>query len=103
MTDAAWANLIGQLGIGAVLAFFMWHLISKSVPDLIAGFRDELRSERVSCREQHAATVAAIKELTTQLDKLAERVEAAVAHAEHCPHWRPAKQPNNHKPPEATP
>lgn len=79
MTEQMMATLLGQLGVAGTLAFFMWHLISKSVPDLIAGFRAELNEERAARREQNQAIIASIDRLTAHLDNLTERIERMTA------------------------
>ena len=73
--DVMWGNLLAQLGIASVLAFFMWHLISKSVPDLITGFREELAQERRERTEQTNRFAQCIDRLTVHIDNLTEKVQ----------------------------
>lgn len=82
MTEQAWTAIIGQLGIAGIFAVFMWHLITKGIPDLISGFRAELAEERASRKEQHRANVDSLERLGERMDRLTEAVETC-----HC---RPA-------------
>ena len=73
--EALWGNLLAQAGVGAVLAFFMWHLISVSIPKLIQGFREELATERRDRVEQSRQFLASIDRLSAHIENLTDKIE----------------------------
>lgn len=53
----------------AILGWYAWHTASRTIPDLIENFRDELAAERQQRRQDSKAVVAALGRLTERMTK----------------------------------
>jgi hypothetical protein len=63
---------VGNLTATAMLGWYAWHTVARTIPDIVANFRAELAAERV----EHRATVEAIcRELAT--DRRQRHADAA--------------------------
>lgn len=76
---------IGNITATAILGWYAWHTASRTIPELLAAFREELQTSRVECRlerealrdelsaerierhDDHRAIVQALHELTERL------------------------------------
>jgi hypothetical protein len=70
MTDY-FAPDLGNLTATAILGWYAWHTASRTIPDLLAAFRDELATTRAEARVERET-------LRDELD--AERIER---HSDH--------------------
>jgi hypothetical protein len=46
---------IGNITATAILGWYAWHTASRTIPDLLAAFREELETSRVECRVEREA------------------------------------------------
>lgn len=80
------AGLLGQAGMSAVLAWFLWWLLSKSIPDMMSQFRADIRDmreearlerneERTQRKQENTLTLGALDRLGTRLERMSEVVE----------------------------
>jgi hypothetical protein len=46
---------IGNITATAILGWYAWHTASKTIPDLLSAFREELETSRVECRIEREA------------------------------------------------
>jgi hypothetical protein len=93
-----WADLntlpllpdISNLTATAVLGWYAWHTVSKTIPEVVQAFRDEMAAARAECRGDREALyqeLAAERQqrhndhvaITQALDDLSQRVAARVS------------------------
>lgn len=96
MSEATLNSLVNSLGFGAILAFFVWHFVSKAIPEIIKSFREELAAERIARKEdaqanrdESRANRDAIERLGERFERMTERIEDC----QSCQHWSPRSQP----------
>lgn len=70
-----WEAVIANLGVAAVLAWYLYYNTTKTLPGMLQAFRDELNQERV------------------QRELMAERFVKAITHLEerNCPFGKEPK------------
>lgn len=101
--EQIWANLVGQLGISAVLAWFLHYVLTTALPAKDKTHAEERTLDRIASREArkedraedatirqllHTESLGAINRLTANMDKLTAHIDNLTEKVNNSTHGR---------------